>query len=158
MVVKLKLFIRTIFHIMNNEKILHRDDWSHGMFGENLTTEGLPDNKVRIGNVYKVGSAIIKAMEPRFPCSKLNLRFNSSTMVKIFAQQKQNGIYFKVIEEGFIQANDTIELIETSPYAITINDIVGCYYSKGKDKMMLKNILDIPYLPKGVRKNLTAFL
>lgn len=139
------------------KKVLPREDWNYGMFGENLTTKGLLDNEVLIGNIYKVGSTIIKAMEPRFPCSKLNMRFNLSTMVKMFTQQKQNGIYFKVLEKGLIQTNDIIELIETSPYNITINDIVKCFYSNGENKLMLQNILAIPYLPNGLRKNLTTF-
>lgn len=140
------------------KKILPRNDWQYGMFGENLTTKGLPDNEVRIGNVYKIGSTILKAMEPRFPCSKLNVRFGLSIMVKMFTQQKQNGIYFKIMQEGTIQKNDPIELIESSEYNITISDIVHCFYNKGNNATTLKNILAVSYLPKGLRKNLEAFL
>lgn len=140
------------------KKILTRNDWKYGMFGENLTTSGLLDNEVKIGDVFQIGTAIIKAMEPRFPCSMLNVKFGLSTMVKLFTQQRQNGIYFKVIQEGSIQTNDTIQLVENSANAITISDVVECYYSRGADKVLLHDILDIPYLPKKLRENLYAFL
>ncbi|MDQ3193594.1 MAG: MOSC domain-containing protein, partial [Bacteroidota bacterium] len=52
-----------------------RKDWSPGLFGENLTTQGLTDDKVRIGNIYKIGTAKLRAVQPRFPCLKLNAKF-----------------------------------------------------------------------------------
>lgn len=140
------------------KKILTRNDWSYGLFGENLTTKGLLDNQVNIGNLYQIGSVVLKVMEPRFPCSTLNVRFNDSEMVKLFTQQKQHGIYFKVMEEGYIGVNDHIQLLETSPYPITITDIVECYYSRGADKNRLQSILDIPYLPWRLRERLNAFI
>ncbi len=140
------------------QQILPREDWGFGMFGENLTTEGLLDNEVRIGNIYKIGSTILQAMQPRFPCSKLNVRFNLPAMVKLFRQEKRNGIYFKVLEEGAIKTGDVIELMETSPYNITITDVVTCYNTKGKDQQLLSSILAIPYLPKNLKKELETFI
>lgn len=52
------------------QNILQRNDWSYGLFGENLTTEGLTDDAVRIGNVYKIGNTKLQAIQPRFPCVK----------------------------------------------------------------------------------------
>src|SRR4051812_14934603 len=57
------------------KKILQRDDWGYGLFGENLTTEHLPDDKIFIGDVYRIGTVYLKAIQPRFPCFKLNIRF-----------------------------------------------------------------------------------
>lgn len=147
-----------ISHYEHWKKILPRDDWQHGMFGENLTTEGLQDNEVFIGSIYKIGTAKLQVTQPRFPCMKLNMRFNDSGMVKIFTQQKRNGIYFKVVEEGTMQAGDEIELIETSPYKITIADVVNCYNSNGENQEQLKNILAIPHLPKPLKKDLEELI
>jgi MOSC domain-containing protein YiiM len=63
-------------------------------------------------------------------------------------EEKRNGIYFKVFEEGVVQINDEIKLIEPSTYNVTIADYVECYYSKGSDKSILKNLLSVPYLPE----------
>src|SRR5687768_6856117 len=61
--------------------LLQRDDWNYGLFGENLTTEGLPDEEIRIGDIFQVGSAVLMAVQPRFPCFKLNIRFDSPDMI-----------------------------------------------------------------------------
>jgi MOSC domain-containing protein YiiM len=132
--------------------------FQHGNFGENLTTENLPDDKVNIGDVFSIGSTIIQAMEPRFPCSKLNLRFNMPEMVKLFRLSEKNGIYFSVIQEGFIKAGDKIELIRKSEFDISISNIVLCYNSKGEDQTLLNKILQIPILPTALKNNLEDYV
>ncbi len=147
-----------ISHYQHWKNILQRDDWSYGLFGENLTTEGLKDDKVRIGGVYKVGSAKLQAIQPRFPCVKINIRFGLPDMIERFVNEKKNGIYFKVIEEGDVQVNDTIHLVEEPLHKVTIQDFVDCYYSKGMDKSLLKKILAIPFLPESKRQAFASFL
>ena len=100
------------FHYEHWKNILQRDDWSYGLFGENLTTEGLIDDEVRIGNIYKLGTAKLQAIQPRFPCVKINVRFGLSDMIERFINEKRNGIYFKVIDEGEVQVNDEIDLMK----------------------------------------------
>jgi MOSC domain-containing protein YiiM len=145
-------------HYEHWKNILQRDDWSYGLFGENLTTEGLIDDEVRIGNIYKLGTAKLQAIQPRFPCAKINVRFGLSNMLERFISEERNGIYFKVIEEGDVQVNDEIDLIEESQYKVTIQDFVECYYSKGEDKSILKKILAIRFLPEGKRQAFESFL
>src|SRR5688572_13368073 len=69
-------------HYDHWKKILPRDDWEYGMFGENLTTLGLPDEAVRVGNIYQVGTAKLQVVQPRFPCIKINIRFNLPDMIE----------------------------------------------------------------------------
>lgn len=145
-------------HYSHWKNIIHRESWNNGLFGENLTTKGLLDEKVRIGDVYQVGSAIVQVVQPRFPCTKLNIRFNLPDMMEKFIEQKRNGIYFKVLEEGFVQAGDNINLIEQSPYAVTVQAYVDCYYAKGSNRAVLNTILSIPFLPENQRKAFESFL
>jgi MOSC domain-containing protein YiiM len=152
------LYAYDISHYEHWKKVLLRDDWQHGMFGENLSTEGLLDNEVKIGNIYQIGTAKLQVTQPRFPCMKLNMRFNDPFMVKLFTQQKRNGIYFKVVEEGTIQAGDTIKLIETSVYNISIADVVECYNNRGQNQQRVKEILAISYLPKMLKKDFEEFI
>jgi MOSC domain-containing protein YiiM len=147
-----------VFHYEHWKNILQRDDWQHGMFGENLTTSGLVDEEVRIGDIYQIGTAKFQVIQPRFPCFKLNIRFGLPNMLDRFMQEKRNGIYFKVYEEGIIQVNDEINLIEASPYDVTISDYVECYYSKGSDKTLLKKLLSVPYLPERHRTVFEGYL
>lgn len=135
-------------HYHHWKNILQREDWQFGMFGENLTTSGLPDDKARIGDIYQMGTASLQVIQPRFPCFKLNIRFGLRDMIERFMEQKRNGIYFKVVEEGTIQVNDEIKLVKPSTFNVSIPEYVNCYYSKGADKSVLKNLLSIPFLPE----------
>ena len=135
-------------HYDHWKKILQRDDWQYGMFGENLTTSGLVDNEVKIGAIYQVGTAKFQVIQPRFPCFKLNIRFALQDMIERFMEQKRNGIYFKVIEEGVIHVNDEIKLNTTSSCNVSIAEYVNCYYSKGSNKSVVKALLSFPGLPE----------
>ena len=72
-----------------------------GNFGENLTTEGLLEDAVHIGDEFRVGTARLVVTQPRMPCFKLGLRFDDPGVVKSFLQAGKPGIYFAVLEEGW---------------------------------------------------------
>lgn len=145
-------------HYDHWKNILHRDDWQHGMFGENLTTSGLNDDEVKIGSVYQIGTAKFQVIQPRFPCFKLNIRFGLPNMTERFMEEQRNGIYFKVVDEGAIQVSDEIKLVESSPYDVTVADYVECYYSKGSNKSILKRLLSFPGLPERHRTVFEGYL
>lgn len=136
---------------------IDRSEWSFGLFGENLSTEGLEEQNVQIGDIYQIGSVLIQATQPRVPCFKLNVCFEREDMTALFYNFKRYGIYFRVLEEGVMQAGDAIQLVEKGSYSITIAQIVDSFTSKGKDKKLLQEILDIPTLPDGIRKNFLSF-
>jgi MOSC domain-containing protein YiiM len=147
-----------VSHYEHWKNILPRDDWQDGMFGENLTTSGLVDEEVKIGDIYQIGTAKFQVIQPRFPCFKLNIRFGLPNMLDRFMQEKRNGIYFKVYEEGTIKVNEEIKLVEASPCDVTISDYVECYYSKGSNKTVLKKLLSVPYLPERHRTVFEGYL
>jgi MOSC domain-containing protein YiiM len=135
-------------HYDHWKRIMPRSDWQYGMFGENLTTSGLPDEEVRIGNIYQVGSVQLQVVQPRFPCTKINIRFNLPDMIERFANERRSGIYFKVIQEGYMQENDPVELVELSSFPVTVSQYAECYYAKGDDRQVLQTLLSIPFLPE----------
>jgi MOSC domain-containing protein YiiM len=147
-----------LLHYDHWKTILQRKDWQYGMFGENLTTKGLVDSEVKVGSIYQVGTAKFQVIQPRFPCFKLNIRFALPDMIERFMEQKRNGIYFKVMEEGMIEVNDEIKLIELSSCNVTINDYVNCYYSKGSEKSVVKALLSFPGLPERHRRIFEGYL
>lgn len=110
-------------------------DWQPGMFGENLTIRGLDEKEISIGDTYRVGEAIIQVSEPRQPCMKLNVRFNSSTMVKKFNQFGRSGSYFRVIQKGKVKAGDKLELIEKGSPTLTLYDLYQLIFSKGNEDL-----------------------
>src|SRR5580693_5306972 len=83
-----------------------------GNFGANLTTEGMDEREVHIGDQFRIGTAILQVSQPRMPCFKLNLRFGRPDMVKRFWLSGRSGIYFSIVEEGELGAGD--EIVEVS--------------------------------------------
>jgi MOSC domain-containing protein YiiM len=65
-----------------------------GMFGENLTTEGMLENEVHLGDRFLIGSAEVIVTQPRLPCYKLGVRFGADDMVKRFLASTRTGFYF----------------------------------------------------------------
>jgi MOSC domain-containing protein YiiM len=94
-----------------------------GAFGENLTTEGLIEDRICIGDQFRFGSAVLEAVQPRQPCFKLGLRVGSARFVSRFREEGKPGIYWKVIEEGMVAPGDAVELVSVSKLPITIHDL-----------------------------------
>jgi MOSC domain-containing protein YiiM len=95
-------------------------DLQWGAFGENLTTTGLIEDDVRIGDRFGVGSAQFVVTQPRMPCFKLNIRFGRADMIKRFYRSGRSGFYVAVAKEGEIEAGDAISLLSRDVGAITI--------------------------------------
>jgi len=105
-------------------KKLHPNlDWQLGMFGENLTIDNLDETKIHQGDTFKVGDAILEATVQRNPCYKLGIRFNNMKIVKQFWNTTFCGVYFKVIQTGFVKAGDEFTQIKRCPENLTIADL-----------------------------------
>ena len=104
---------------------LSRPDLAPGAFGENLTTEGLLESEVRIDDVFAIGSAKLRVTQPRTPCAKLGLRMGSMRFVKVFAAAGRPGFYLSVVEEGHVEAGDTIVLVSTDRKRPTVAEVFG---------------------------------
>jgi len=101
-----------------------RMDMPWGTFGENLTTEGLLEEAVRIGDRFIIGSAQFAVTQPRLPCYKLGIRFEINNMVRLFLESERIGFYLKVLIEGQIEAGNVIKLVKANPDSETITTIV----------------------------------
>ena len=105
-------------------KALHPDlDWQLGMFGENLTMGDLDETKMHIGDTFKVGEAILEVTKPRQPCKTLGVRFNDMKIVKQFWNTTFSGVYFKVLQRGFVKAGDVFEQTKSCRENLTIAQI-----------------------------------
>ncbi len=103
---------------------LGRADLPWGSFGENLTTEGLDERTLRVGDRLRVGSALLEVTQPRMPCYKLGVRFGRLDMVRRFLASGRSGFYLAVHEEGDVAAGDPIELRGTGHGLPTVSQVV----------------------------------
>ena len=108
-------------------------DWNHGMFGENLTIDHLDETKIHVGDTFKVGETILEVTKPRQPCMKLGVRFNNMKIVKQFWNSTMSGVYFKVLQTGFVKTGDEFIQIKMCPENVTIAQV---YEAKRKSKEM----------------------
>ena len=110
---------------------LRRSDLTHGAFGENLTVEGMTETEVRIGDIYRVGTAVLQVTQPRSPCFKLVARMGLPDFQKTFLGSGRSGFYCRVLEEGDVAAGDAVERVSTPPDAPTVLEDVRSHWGDG---------------------------
>ncbi len=129
-----------------------------GAFGENLTTTGLLESAVRVGACYRMGTAVLMAVQPRRPCAKLGIRLNDAGMTKRFEEARRSGIYFRVVREGVLRAGDAVALVEPGPLAVTIQDMVDAHTLPDRDPRKIQEILRLPTLSPSWRERFERLL
>jgi MOSC domain-containing protein YiiM len=98
-----------------------------GTFGENLTVSGLDLNAAKVGERWRVGSALLEVSEPRFPCFKLGIRMGDPKFLKRFAAARRPGLYLRIAEEGELGAGDDIEVVDRPRHGVTIGLFAEAY-------------------------------
>jgi MOSC domain-containing protein YiiM len=91
-----------------------------GMFGENLTTEGVDVSGALVGERWRIGTVELEVCQPRLPCSKLGLRFGDLRMVKHFGQASRPGAYLRIVTEGELQAGDELTVLSRPDHGVTV--------------------------------------
>jgi MOSC domain-containing protein YiiM len=118
-----------------------------GAFGENLTVEGLLENKINIGDRFRIGTAELVVRQPRLPCYKLAVRFQRDDIIKRFLDSRRTGFYFAVTREGDVSSGDQIEILSRDPNGVTIPDIVRLYLDGDQDPDGLARAARVDALP-----------
>jgi MOSC domain-containing protein YiiM len=124
---------------------------SAGAFGENFTTEGLSEDTVRIGDRFAIGSAEVVVTQPRLPCYKLGIRFESDEMVKRFFASGRTGFYAAVAREGEVGAGDEVRTVERAANGVPVSEITRLYATKrwsGADAQSARAAIATPALPE----------
>jgi len=124
-----------------------RRDIPYGMFGENLTTEGLPEQETCVGDIFQVGRARLQAVQPRLPCFKLGLRFRDASMVRRFMDSGRLGIYFRIVAEGEIGAGDEVAWVHRDPTRLPVPELARLLVSPDRDPEAVRRALGVPALP-----------
>lgn len=135
-------------------------DWSLGMFGENLTVEGLDERQIYIGDHYQIGEALVEVSEPREPCYKLGIRFGTQTVLKPFINQPHCGVYVRVLEQGKVIAGDELKLVKRVQEEFTMARIYWLrYFAEKSDIAEVERALKLDSLAtsakRGLEKRLT---
>ncbi|MDZ4718442.1 MAG: MOSC domain-containing protein [Roseiflexaceae bacterium] len=116
------------------------------MFGENLTTQGLTEETVFIGERLQIGDAILMVTQPRSPCYKLGIRFGRDDMLRRLTQSRRTGFYLSVEHEGQITAGDEIVRLGHPHASMTIAAIADLLFAKVPATADLRRAIALPDL------------
>jgi MOSC domain-containing protein YiiM len=126
-------------------------DLPWGVFGENLTTTGLLETEVNIGDKFRVGNAEVMVTQPRMPCYKLGIRFGRADIIKRFLLSERTGFYLSVLKEGEVGAGDKFQLLEKNTSGVTVADVTRLYSSDRENVDLMRRAIATEALPEGWR-------
>lgn len=121
-------------------------DWQPGCVGENLTTRGLDEDDVCIGDVWSVGQCLMQVSQPRQPCWKLSRRWNLPRLAVRVQQTRRTGWYLRVLQEGEIEAGQTITRVERSQPSWTIRRCNDVMYANPREAADDRELAKVPEL------------
>ena len=140
---------------------LPRIELPFGMFGENFTTEGLLEGEAHVGDRFRIGTAELVVTQPRLPCYKLGIKFQTDDMVKRFLASGRTGFYLSVAREGQVGTGDEIELITREGNGVSVPEITRLYVTKRyspADVEILQRAVRVEALPEAWRSYLLGRL
>lgn len=123
-------------------------DLPWGMFGENLTTTGLFETEVNIGDKFRVGTAEVTVTQPRMPCYKLGIRFGRADIIKRFLASERSGFYLSVAKEGEVAAGDEFQLLEKNASGVRVVDVTRLYSSERENVALMRRAIATEALPE----------
>lgn len=135
------------------KKLYSTKELSWGMFGENLTVEGLNEAEINIGDIFQIGEATVQATQPRQPCFKLDIRFNTSGIVKQFVDSRFPGVYIRVLKEGFVKSGDSIELLKKQK-GTSVQKTFQLLYTEIFDEEAVKTAINNPFIAESCKNDL----
>ncbi len=133
-----------------------QDIYANGAFGENLSIDEIQEHEIFIGDTFNVGTAILQVSEPRFPCFKLGLKYNDASIIKRFMQSRRPGVYFRVLQEGSIQAGDELRLTHQEKVLVSILELFEMKADVSHER--LQEMIQVTALPERWRKKFLARL
>ena len=140
------------------ERQLGRQDFTYGQFGENFTVEGLADSEVCIGDRYQIGQAIFEVTQPRVTCFRVGIRTRDPRMPSLLVSHHRPGLYFRVLQEGTVQAGDEITRIKVGEERRSVAEIDGLLYLPNHSRRDLQRALRIPALSDGRKASFKELL
>lgn len=108
-----------------------------GAMGENLSASGWDEGTVAIGDIFRLGQAVIQVSQPRSPCWKIDHRFNTDGMARLIAEARIPGWYFRVLEPGEVGPGALFERIGRNSAPLTVAELLALWaeHRPGADQL-----------------------
>lgn len=121
-------------------------------FGENISTIGLSEEAVCIGDIFKAGSVVLQVSQARQPCWKLNVRFAHSAMAQLVQSSGRTGWYYRVLEPGIILSGDELTCLDRPQPEWPLARILDLLYHRPLDLESLRQLAEVSQLASGWRR------
>lgn len=131
---------------------------TYAAFGENLTLRGLLEDGVCIGDVYRIGGAVLQVSQPRYPCFKLSQKHGVKDMPARVLNTGYSGFYFRVLEEGSISADSPVTRLDSQASGITVLEVLRMMKDGRKDEQGLERMLEIDELASSLKSQFGTWL
>jgi MOSC domain-containing protein YiiM/ferredoxin-NADP reductase len=113
-----------------------------GQFGENVTTAGVLESELRIGDLLRIGTALLQVSEPRIPCYKLVMHMNAGSDFSVrFLAANRTGFYCRVLEEGTVAPDDAITLVSREPSSPTVSEVIAATQFADRDPVKMRRVV-----------------
>ncbi len=122
-------------------------------FGENFSVSGLKEDDICIGDIFKVGSAVVQVSQPRQPCRTLAARYGREDLVKLMVDSDRTGFYFRVLEEGRVKAGDRLDLVEQDARRVSVVFANHIFHHDRKNREGIEKVLTVSALSESWRKS-----
>ncbi|MBA3474159.1 MAG: MOSC domain-containing protein [Rubrobacter sp.] len=127
------------------------NEFAFGQFGENFTVEGMMEDDIHIGDVFRVGGALVEVSQPRPPCFKLGIKMGMAGFPKQFLASGRVGFYLRVLEEGEVGVGDAFERVESDPERVSVWEMSHLLFFEPENLEGAKRALRIRALSPGWR-------
>ena len=104
-------------------------DCGPGAFGENFSVSGMTENTVCLGDVYRIGTAVVQVSQPRGPCWKLGRRWGRLDLPRLVLKSGRTGWYFRVLTPGAVSAGQELTLVERPCPSWSIARVNDVFYA-----------------------------
>jgi len=123
-----------------------------GAFGENITTDGLTEEGIWIGDRFRLGSALVEVSQGRQPCWKIDHKFQRKGITARVLETVRCGWYYRVIEPGTVGEGDTFELVERGHEGWSVDRVFRAIYHKGASTAELVGVARLDKLAQNWRE------
>lgn len=140
------------YPVWRSEYPEHVDKLIPGAFGENLTIDGLTEDDIFVGDMHRIGSALLQICQPRQPCYKFALHFGDRRLPKAMVRSGRAGWYYRVIEPGAFGAGDDIQLVDRPQPAFRFSRLVAIINRSEATVEEIAALATMPEVASWVRK------
>lgn len=144
-------------HYASWEALLQSGPLQPGSFGENITTNGLLETDLCIGDVLRIGNTMLQVTQPRSPCYKLQIRFQRADIVALFVRRGLPGWYASVLREGSLGPGDAIEIVSRAPERISVAEVWKYSFGLGTDATVQAKMIELAVLPGFWKQRIAQF-